>query len=71
MAAVAELVPAVTGVSTGGAELLQQCLVCEPGACSAMHFHRGSCGLAEAEALMSFQHGCSGGNKVKRAASCT
>lgn len=38
-----------------------------------MHFHCGSCGLAEAEALiMSFQHGCWGGNKVKRgAAPCT
>lgn len=65
----AELMPAVTGVSTGGEELLQQCLVCEPGAWSVMHFHCGSCGLAEAEALiMSFQHRCWGGNKVRRAA---
>lgn len=73
MVPVAELVPAVIGVSTGGAELLQQCLVCEPEACSVVHFHCGSCGLAEAEALiMSFEHGCWGGNKVKSgAAPCT
>lgn len=38
-----------------------------------MHLLCGSCGLAEAEApILSFQHGCWGGNKVKRgAAPCT
>lgn len=34
-----------------------------------MHFHCGSCGLTKAEApIMSFQHGCWRGNKVKRGA---